>query len=179
MQSNWIAFKAECNKYRAMLQSIKKSTLSDKVNECKQDTKKLYVFVNGIIGRTSENPMPKSDSDEQLAEESVDYFMAKIKKIHDSLENHSNYKPVHHDIDLLKEFQLLTEQEVSKIIGKMASKSCDIDPIPTILLKKVFPSVIGPTTSIVNNSITTGIFAQSWKTVIIHPLLKKAGLALQ
>ena len=59
MQSNRIAFKAEHNKYRAMLQSIRKSTLSDRVKECEQDTKKLYAFVNGIIGRSSENPMPE------------------------------------------------------------------------------------------------------------------------
>ena len=88
LQSNWIAFKAEHNKYRAMLQSIRKSTLSDKVNDCNNDTKKLYAFVNGIIGRVSENPMPKSHCDEQLAEEFADYFMAKIKKICDSLKNY-------------------------------------------------------------------------------------------
>ena len=88
------------------------STLSDKVNECEQDTKKLYDFVNSIIGRSSENLMPKSDSDELLAEECADYFIAKIRKICNSLENHPIYKPVHLDIDLLKEFQLLTEQEV-------------------------------------------------------------------
>ena len=69
-----------------MLQSIRKSTLSDKVNDCNDDTKKPYTFVNGIIGRPSENPMPKSHSDEQLAEEFTDYFMAKIKKIHDSIQ---------------------------------------------------------------------------------------------
>ena len=68
---------------------------------------------------------------------------------------------------------------MSKIIGKIASKLCKIDPIPTKILKKVLPSVIGLITSIVNNSITTGIFAQSWKTAIVHPILKKAGLALQ
>ena len=39
LQSNWIVFKAKSNKYGAMLQSIRKSTLSDKVKECKQDTK--------------------------------------------------------------------------------------------------------------------------------------------
>ena len=73
-----------------MLQSIRKCTLSDKVNDCNNDTKKLYAFVNGILGRASANPMPKSHSDEQLAEEFVDYFMAKIKKIHDS-EKLSNF----------------------------------------------------------------------------------------
>ena len=162
-----------------MLWSTRKSTLSGKVNECEKDTKKLYAFVNCYIGRSSENLMPKSDSDKQLAEEFADYFMAKIRNICGSLENHPIYKPVHWDIDLLKEFQLLTEQEVSEIIREMTSKSCEIDPVPTILLKKVLPSVIGPITSIVNNSFTTDISVQSWKTVIISPLLKKAGLALQ
>ena len=40
LQSNWIAFKVERNKYRAMLKSIRKTTASEKINECKQDTKK-------------------------------------------------------------------------------------------------------------------------------------------
>ena len=59
LQSNWIAFKAEHNKYRAMLRSIRKTTLSDKVNECEQDTKKLYAFINSIVGKASENPLPR------------------------------------------------------------------------------------------------------------------------
>ena len=112
-----MAFKAECNKYRAMLQSIRKSTLSDQVNDCNNDTKKLYTFVNGIIGRASENPILKSHCDEQLAEEFTYCFMVKIKKFS---ENYPIYKPIHQDIKLLREFQPLTEQEVSKIIGQMA-----------------------------------------------------------
>ena len=104
LQSNWIAFKAEWNKYRAMLKSIRKTTLSNKVNRCDQDTKKLYAFVNSIIGRASENPLPKNDSIEQLAEEFAEHFMAKIKKIWDVLENHPTFKPEHRDIDQLKEF---------------------------------------------------------------------------
>ena len=109
----------------------------------------------------------------------MNYFIAKIKKICNTLKNYPIYKPVHQDIKLLRKFQSLTEQEVSKIIGKMASKSCEIDPIPTKILKRILPSVIGLVTSIVNNSITTGIFAHSWKTAIVRPILKKAGLALQ
>ena len=144
-----------------------------------KDTKKLYAFVNGIIGRASENPLPQGDSDEQLTEEFAKHFMAKIKKIWDALENHPIYKPEHQDIDQLEEFQPLTEHEVSNIIEKMANRLCEIDPIPTTLLKKVLPSVIGQITLIVNNSITTGIFAMTWKTAIVHLLLKRAGLTLQ
>ena len=118
LQSNWIAFKVKRNKYRAMLKSIRKTTVSEKINECKQDTKKLYAFVNNIIGRESENPLPKRESDEQLAEEFADHLMAKIKKIQDALENHPIYKPEHRDIDQLKEFQPLLENEMLKLLGK-------------------------------------------------------------
>ena len=42
----------------------------------------------------------------------AEHVMAKIKKIWDALENHPIYKPEHWDIDQLKEFQLLSENEV-------------------------------------------------------------------
>ena len=129
------------------------------------------------MGRTSENPMPKGESDDQLAENFVDFFMEKIKKICDSLHDYDVYKPCFSESNKFSEFVPLSEQEEAAIIGKMASKSCEINPIPTTLLKKVLPSVIGPITAIVNCSITQGIFAQHLKMAIIRPLLKKAGLA--
>ena len=60
----------------------------------------------------------------------------------------------------------------------MSSKSCELDAIPTTLLKQILPDVIGVITKIVNISLTTGAFSQSWKTTVIHPLLKKAGFDL-
>ena len=47
-----------------MLKSVRKTIVSEKINECKQDTKKLYAFVSNVIGRASENPLPKRESDE-------------------------------------------------------------------------------------------------------------------
>ena len=60
----------------------------------------------------------------------------------------------------------------------MSSKSCELDAIPTTLLKQILSDVIRVITKIVNISLTTGAFSQSWKTAIIHPLLKKVGLDL-
>ena len=111
--------------------------------------------------------MPKSESGDQLAENFADFFMEKIKKIHDSLQDYDVYKPCDIESNKFSEFVPLLEHEVAATIGKMASKSCEIDPIPTTLLKKVLPSVIGLITAIVNCSITQGIFAQHWKTAII------------
>ena len=60
----------------------------------------------------------------------------------------------------------------------MASKSCEIDPIPTILLKDILPSIIKPITNIINISRQFGVFAKTWKVAAIKPLLKKIGLDL-
>ena len=161
-----------------MLRSIRKEDISTKVAACKQDTKKLYTLVNRIVGCTLENSMPKHDSNYQLAKEFANYFMDKIKKIRDDREQHPKYIPSVREVESFSNFRLMTEDEVSTIIHKMASKSCRLDPIPTTLLKEILPSIIKPITQIVNTSLTKGIFTKSWKTVIIHPLLKKAGLAL-
>ena len=64
-----------------MIRSARTQVISDKVLECGHNTKKLYSVVNGLIGRTAENPLPESQSDEQLAENFTDYFMDKIKNI--------------------------------------------------------------------------------------------------
>ena len=60
----------------------------------------------------------------------------------------------------------------------MSSKSCELDAIPTTLLKQILPDVIRVITNIVNISLTTGAFSLSWKTAVICPLLKKVGLDL-
>ena len=58
------------------------------------------------------------------------------------------------------------------------TKSCELDPIPTSLLKKILPSVSQLLTAIVNNSITLGTFPNCIKGALVGPLLKKANLDL-
>ena len=55
----------------------------------------------------------------------------------------------------------------------MATKSCELDTIPTSVLKQITPSIVPTITRIINISLTQGIFAEEWKTTIVHPLLKK------
>ena len=75
-------------------------------------------------------------------------------------------------------FQPLSQEEVEKIINTSPSKSCDLDPIPTTLLKEILPSVITILTEIINKSLTSGIFPDRLKVALVRPLLKKANLDL-
>ena len=78
----------------------------------------------------------------------------------------------------LREFELLQEIEVTKIVKSMATKSCEIDVIPTPLLKDNLDHFIGVLMQLVNMSLKQRVYAKSWKMAIIQPLLKKTGLEL-
>ena len=61
----------------------------------------------------------------------------------------------------------------------MKTKSCEIDPIPTELLKKFLVEVLPTITRIINISLRDGVFVDMWKTAIICPLLKSLSLEIQ
>jgi hypothetical protein len=72
----------------------------------------------------------------------------------------------------------LTEEEISKIIYSLKSKSCELDLLPTKHLKLILPSICKVITILINKSIVEGFFPSKWKTAVIRPLLKKKGLDL-
>ena len=59
---------------------------------------------------------------------------------------------------------------------KCANKSCELDPIPTWLLKKCLSVLLPLITKIVNMSLTTGTFPECYKDAIIRPILKKSNM---
>ena len=79
----------------------------------------------------------------------------------------------------LKNFSPLSCDEVQKEILSMNNKTCELDHIPTQVLKRILPIILGAITDIVNISLSTGSFACNWKTAIVKPLLKKPGLDLE
>ena len=60
----------------------------------------------------------------------------------------------------------------------MKNKTCELDTIPTNVLKDIHPTVLKTITQIVNMSLTTGTLPLYWKTAIVRPLIKMAGLEL-
>ena len=72
----------------------------------------------------------------------------------------------------------MIEEEVGNIIKGMPAKMCDMDIIPTTLLKDALPGVLPTITKIANASMTQGVFPSSWKIALVKPLLKKLHLKL-
>ena len=73
----------------------------------------------------------------------------------------------------LLEFNVLEKSQVVKTLVKLQTKSCELDVIPTKILKESIDSLIDPITRIVNTSLRKGEFASEWKTAILRPLQKE------
>ena len=56
------------------------------------------------------------------------------------------------------------------------NKSCELDPLPTWLLKQCTEELLPLISAIINNSLESGVFPYQCKHAIIRPLLKKQGL---
>ena len=137
-----------------MIQEEKLKSTSGEVEEWKGDTKKLCSLVRYLTGTNVQNPMPDNTADEKLANDSTDYFIEKIQKIGDDLDDYPKFKPKRNStITPLKNFESTTAYEVTKIIKEMKTKSCELDFLLTLLLKKALPYVINTITSIMNVSL--------------------------
>ena len=55
-------------------------------------------------------------------------------------------------------------------------KSCELDPIPTWLLRDCAPDIIPVLTTIVNMSLRTGVLPSHLKRAHVRPIIKKPGL---
>ena len=69
-----------------------------------------------------------------------------------------------------------TSEEIKQIILRSPDKSCELDPIPTWLLKSCLDELLPLLTKIINLSLDSAYVPKAFKSSRIRPLLKKAGL---
>ena len=130
--------------------------------------------------------LPSAESNKALADSISKYFIQKISDLRENLTKmESSTKPLScppiesllkcPDITL-SYFSPVTEKEVEKIVRKSNKTTCKLDPIPTNILNTILPSVLPAITSIINQCLSTGKFPKAFKSAIVKPLLKKAGL---
>ena len=66
--------------------------------------------------------------------------------------------------------------DILAIIMSSPNKQCDLDHVPTWLLRNCAALLVLVVSQIINASLQTGHFPSSWKHATITPILKKAGL---
>lgn len=65
-------------------------------------------------------------------------------------------------------FALTTETEVRKLIMRSAPKSCELDPIPTHILKQSIDVLLPIITTIINKSLSESSVPSSFKEAVVR-----------
>ena len=107
-----------------------------------------------------------------------DYFTEKIQKIRDGFDIVGNrgFEEPKTAVQHMTSLEPATEDEILAIIPKAPSKSCELDPVPSSLLKKSASEIVPIITKIVNSSLQNGVFPEALKVAHVRPLLKKQNL---
>jgi hypothetical protein len=174
-------YNVQRNMVNKMLEESESKLLSDTILQNSNNHRNLFNALNSIMDHKPASPLPPHSSTQEQAKEFSKFFTSKIEKIYSALQENQpcERRPeVSKYNTQFKEFNLLTEDEVRKLIMKAPAKSCELDPIPTWLLKLCLTELLPLLTHIINLSFHTAEMPDEYKLAILLPLLKKIGLDL-
>ena len=173
--------------YNSAIIKAKETYYNKQIVDNKDDRQSLFKITNKLLGKEKNVKRPSHTSKEELSNRFSDYFEEKIDKIKSDLESTkaslknisvAQQVAVEPDFigDPLSRFEPATVEEVTKIIRQSPSKSCQLDPLPTSLLKECISEVAPFITEVMNQILSEGQIPQYFKHALVNPLLKKQDL---
>ena len=165
-------FKQQCAKVAQSIFTAKSTYYSSKVMDCKNNMKALTQITDKLLKSNHKTSLPTVADPCELPSKFQEFFETKIDKIRKNFDTVLLNNP-HTNVASLKVFEKATASEVRKVIMNSPNKSCEIDSIPTWLLKECIDELLPLITTLINRSLSTGKFPEHFKEAIIRPLLKK------
>ena len=184
-EDKWLRSRKECDhgKFFRSCNTAKTKYYTNEVLKCEGDQKKIYKLISYLTDGDNIMTYPECDSEFELCENFNKFFVEKIDKILCDIDNTIKTENLTNFVDYEAEcdstclkfsnFKSLTTEEVGKLIIKSKTASCNLDPIPTDLVKKCMDVLLNPISDIVNSSLQEGSFPDSWKCAVVTPLIKK------
>ena len=147
---------------------------------CTSTQSELFTLVDGLFTVRSKSILPKHSDPQELAKRFSSFFQSKISDLLDDLrvitvggDCYRYDKQSTPSNCELSSFSFVTTEDVRSVIMSSRTKSCMLDPIPTVLVKKCIDVLIYPITAIINSSLMTGVFPTQFKHGLVTPIIKK------
>ena len=118
------------------------------------------------------------DKEEDVASVINEYFVTKIRKLKADINPTEKIDPLQKIIkrETKFSFQLVSVEQVQKIIGKMKkSNSSGMDGISAAVMKLVNNEVATALSVLINTSLMEGVFPKQFKTAVVTPIYKNKG----
>uniref|UniRef100_A0A8C5AGF3 Reverse transcriptase domain-containing protein n=1 Tax=Gadus morhua TaxID=8049 RepID=A0A8C5AGF3_GADMO len=170
--------------YKGALTIARNAYFSSIINLNRNNPKFLFDTVRSLTQKQNQT-VGSSIS----AGEFMDFFGNKIQSIREEIDAYRAANPTHpvgqdgvlpnrmvnSDATLL-EFKAISLVELERVIKASKPTTCMLDPLPSRVLKDLFPTV-GPVILLLMNLLfSTGIVPSNFKAAVLKPLLKKPGL---
>ena len=141
-----------------------------KIADSKGSMKKLWRTMSDIMGESAcKNNVPSTYTAENFAT----FFTEKVDLVRASTSTMPPHDVPHTATHILNEWTPVTPTDVEKLIGSAPSKTCQLDPVPTWLIKE-HRCLLSPFIALLfNESLSTGCFPTKFKHAMVFPLLKK------
>ena len=173
---NWSEFSRIRDIYRKHLYISQSVFIKEKISACGKDTKLLFETVAQLTGKSKTNLLPEGVAEEQLANDFASSFYNKVDSIRKQLDGSPLFVSPKSNIPPFTSFGQVDINTVERLIKNAKPTTCDLDPIPSSLIKQYIDILAPVICKIINTSLSTGEFASPWKTAIVKPLLKKPNL---
>ncbi|KAI5607668.1 hypothetical protein C0J50_6988, partial [Silurus asotus] len=172
-----IAYKDSMLSYRRALKAARAEHLSKLIENNKNNPRFLFSTVAKLTtNQGSENCVPSQFSSEDF----MIFFTEKIENIRKTIVAvqplTASPETVLPSTPQLHCFTCIGQEELYNVIAKAKSTTCQLDPIPTKLLKEVLYTTGEPLLNIINSSLSLGLVPKSLKLAVIKPLIKKPNL---
>ena len=144
-----------------LLHAIKTDYYCDKIQSNDKDAKLLFRMVDTLLHRSGEPALPACESPSYLANIFQHFFLERVALIHQGIQATLT------DLDLgalpwgpeelpaacsLTCFRLATHDDIRQLMSKAPPKSCELDSMPTWILKQCGDGIIPSMTSIASST---------------------------
>ena len=160
-----------------MIKEAKKSYICGKIAGA-DSSRELFRLSDQLLGKSGDTVLPSDIPPESLPDKFNEFFGEKIERIRRTFDPDT---PCPADAVVfsgtqLETFEPVSEDCVRETLEKMPKKSCDLDPIPALLLFDCLDEITPIVTDIMNKSLLSGVVPQCFKHALVKPLLKKTNL---
>ena len=181
LEINKQIYQQKASDYYNAIEIAKRNYYFDKISTSTQS--ELFTLVDGLFTVRSKSILPKHSDPQELAKRFSSFFQSKISDLLDDLrvitvggDCYRYDKQSTLSNCELSSFSSVTTEDVRSVIRSSRTKSCMLDPIPTVLVKKCIDVLVCPIAAIINSSLMTGVFPTQFKHGVVTPIIKKKDL---
>ena len=177
--ANLSALRTASNAYRNSILSAKKLYHSQLITANSSNPRQLWKTINTLLHRSALPSLPNLTSVSSIAQQFTTFFADKVTNLRNNIPSvnqspHFPQPPVTPPPFL--QFRPTDPDEITKLVLQSPNKQCELDPIPTSILKQSIDILAPVISSIINLSLSTGTVPLSFQQSVVSPLLKKPNL---